>query len=90
MASNVIGNIDESDDVNCKLAKDRADDVWVEDVRLWALFGESFDGLEKTLVYGGQRTWEVRTFAREIERKQTLMSMPLIVTCPSPNLMPSR
>src|SRR3569833_1809931 len=28
--------------------------------------------------------------AREMERKQTLISMPLIVYWPSPNLMPSR
>ena len=30
------------------------------------------------------------TFAREMERKQTDISMPLMVTWPSPNLMPER
>ena len=73
-----------------KLAEDGADDVRIEDVGLGAFFGEAFDGLGdalvKVFVYGES----VHTFAREIERKQTLMSMPLIVTWPSPNLMPSK
>jgi hypothetical protein len=30
------------------------------------------------------------TLAREMLKKHTLMSIPLIVTCPSPNLIPSR
>jgi hypothetical protein len=32
--------------VDGELAEDGADDVEVEDVGLWALFGEAFNGLE--------------------------------------------
>lgn len=39
-------NIDQCDDMNSKLTKNRADDVEVEDVGLWAFFGETFDGLD--------------------------------------------
>ena len=35
----VIRDVDESADVDGKLAKDGANDVWVENIWLWALFG---------------------------------------------------
>ena len=73
-----------------KLTEDGADDVRIEDVGLGAFFGEAFDGLGDALVKAFVYGESVHTFAREIERKQTLMSMPLIVTWPSPNLMPSK
>ena len=75
-----------------ELAEDGADDVGIEDVGLRAFFGEAFDRLDhNTLASKSSESARVNyTFAREMDRKQTLMSMPLIVTCPSPNLMPSR
>ncbi len=86
----VVGKVDEGDNMDGELAEDGADYVRIEDVGLGAFFREAFYGLGDALVdafmYGGS----LRTFAREIDRKQTLMSMPLIVTWPSPNLMPSK
>jgi hypothetical protein len=81
--------------VDGELAEDRANDVGVEDVGLRALFGEAFDGLEKTesvlVADGWERVGEeMGTFAREMDRKQTDINMPLMVTWPSPNLMPER
>ena len=38
MAVDVVGEIDEGDDMDGELAEDGADDVRVEDVRLGALF----------------------------------------------------
>lgn len=74
-----------------ELAKDGADNVGIEDVGLGAFFGEAFDRLGNALAdHSLVNLRRSRTFAREMERKQTLMSMPLIVTWPSPNLMPSR
>jgi hypothetical protein len=34
-----LANVDESDDMDCELAKDGTDDVDVEDIVLRALFG---------------------------------------------------
>lgn len=76
----VIGEIDEGDDVDGELAEDGADDVRVEDVGLGAFFGKAFDGLGDALVDALVVRKSLHTFAREIERKQTLISMPLIVT----------
>jgi hypothetical protein len=41
----VVGDVDQSDDVDCELAEDGWDDVPVPDVVLWSLFGELFDRL---------------------------------------------
>lgn len=90
VAVDVSGEVDEGGDVNCKLAEDGADDVGVENVGLGALFGETFYGLWMLLVAVRLEGSRELAFAREMERKQTLISMPLIVTWPSPNLMPSR
>lgn len=46
----VVGEVDEGDDVDGKLAQDGADDVRIEDVGLRAFFGETFDGLGDALV----------------------------------------
>ena len=75
-----------------KLAKDGADNVGIENVGLGPFLGQALDGLAELLaapIFIRKRK-KIYTFAREMERKQTLMSMPLIVTWPSPNLMPSR
>lgn len=39
VALNIVGDVDEGDDVDCELAKDGADDVGVENVGLGAFFG---------------------------------------------------
>jgi hypothetical protein len=44
-ALHVLADVDEGGNVDGELAEDGADDVGVEDVVLWALFGEGFDGL---------------------------------------------
>ena len=49
MAVDVGGEIDECDDMDGELAEDGANDVKVEDIRLGALFGETFNGLWETL-----------------------------------------
>ena len=49
MAVDIVGEIDEGDDMDGELAEDGADDVRVEDVRLGALFGETFNGLWEML-----------------------------------------
>ena len=90
VAVDVTGEVDEGGNVDSELAEDGADDVRVEDVGLGALFGETFYGLWGLLVAVRIRGSGELAFAREMERKQTLMSMPLIVTWPSPNFMPSR
>lgn len=87
---NVIGEVDEGDNVDGELAENGTDDVWIEDVGLGTFFGEAFDRLGDALVDVLVVGNPDHTLAREIERKQTLMSMPLIVTWPSPNLMPSK
>lgn len=45
-ALDVLRDVDQGDDVDRELAEDGADDVDVEDVVLWALFGEGFDSLD--------------------------------------------
>ena len=50
VALNVVGEVDQSDDVNCKLAEYGPDDVGVEDVGLRPFFGEAFDGLLEMLI----------------------------------------
>lgn len=45
----MVGEVDESDDVDGELAEDGADDVGVEDVGLWAFFGQPLYGLRKLL-----------------------------------------
>ena len=45
VALNIIGEVDEGDDVDGELAKNGADNVRVEDIGLWSFFGETFDGL---------------------------------------------
>ena len=86
----VVGKVDEGDNMDGELAEDGADYVRIEDVGLGAFFREAFYGLRDALVDVFVYGESLRTFARDIERKQTLMSMPLIVTWPSPNLMPSK
>lgn len=49
----VVGQVDERDDVDGELAEDGADDVGVEDVGLGTFFGETFDGLWWRLVSVG-------------------------------------
>ena len=75
-----------------KLQEDGTDDVDVEDVGLGTLFGETFDGL-RMLVDDKKESGSVTcllTLARVMDRKQTDIIIPLIVTCLSPNLMPER
>lgn len=45
----IVGQIDQGDDVDGKLAKDGPDDVDVENVRLRSLLREPFDGLQLLL-----------------------------------------
>ena len=44
-ALNVLGDVDERDDVDSELTENRADDVKVEDVVLGSFFGELLDRL---------------------------------------------
>jgi len=46
----VIREVNEGDDVDGELAEDGANDVGVEDVGLWSLFRQAFDGLRCNLV----------------------------------------
>ena len=46
-ALDVLGDVDEGDDVDGELTEDGANDVNVEDVVLGTLFREGFDGLKK-------------------------------------------
>ena len=48
--SDILGEIDERDDVDGKLAEDRPNDVRIEDVRLGAFFREAFNRLGDVLV----------------------------------------
>jgi hypothetical protein len=66
--------------VNGKLAEDGANNVDVEDVVLRALFGESFNGLKDISTDMWASRKGRRTFAREMDRKQTLIIIPEIVT----------
>jgi hypothetical protein len=45
----IVRHVDQSSDMNGKLAEDRADDVHVENVRLRPLFGQPFHGLKREL-----------------------------------------
>lgn len=45
VALHIVGEVDESDDVDCELAENGANDVRVEDIGLGPFFGETFDGL---------------------------------------------
>lgn len=45
VALDIVGDVDEGDYMDGELTKYRADDIGVEDVGLWALFGEAFNGL---------------------------------------------
>ena len=45
VASNIVGEVDEGDDVDGELAENGANDVRVEDIGLRSFFGETFDGL---------------------------------------------
>lgn len=84
------GDVDECPDVDCELAEDGAYDVPIEDVWLGPLFRETFYRLIILLAVF-INTWISKpTLAREMDKKQTLINIPLIVTCPSPNLIPSR
>ena len=59
VALNIVGEVDEGDNVNRKLAENGANDVRVEDIRLGSFFGETLDGLFESLlvrcskVFGG-------------------------------------
>ena len=44
-ASNIVGEVDERDNMDGKLAEDRPDDVRIEDIRLGSFFREAFNGL---------------------------------------------
>ena len=79
-ALDVLGDVDEGGNVHCKLSEDGADDVDVEDVVLGTLFREGFDGLKKCQEWTWLRLAEKHTFAREMDRKQTLIIIPEIVT----------
>ncbi len=68
--------------MNSELPEDGTDDVRVEDVVLRALFREGFNRLESM---SGQyelsnRVIALHTFALDIDKKQTLMSIPEMVT----------
>ncbi len=52
VALDVVGEVDEGDDVDGKLAENGANDVRVEDVGLRPLFGETFDGLLRRVLVG--------------------------------------
>ena len=45
MLLDIIGYVNQCDDVYRKLAEDRANDVGIEDVGLGSLFRKAFDGL---------------------------------------------
>lgn len=45
-AMDVVGEVDQSDNVDGELSEDGADDVRVEDVGLGSFFGETFNGLQ--------------------------------------------
>ena len=66
------------------MAEDGTDNVVIEDVRLRSFFGELLDGLGRLKSVSFDRLRTCRngeiTFAREMDRKHTLMRMPLIVT----------
>ena len=59
VALNIVGEVDEGDDMNPKLAENGANDVRVEDIGLGSFFGETLDGLFEELlvrcskVFGG-------------------------------------
>ena len=59
VALNIVGKVDEGDDVDGELAENGANDVGVEDVGLGTFFGETLDGLFEELlvrcskVFGG-------------------------------------
>ena len=48
--SDIVGEVDERDNMDGKLAEDRPDDVRIEDVRLGAFFREAFNGLKVLLI----------------------------------------
>lgn len=75
----ISGNVDQSDDVNGELSKNGSDDVWVENVGLRSLLGKCFNGL-KDISIAREEIHRRLTLAREMERKQTLISIPLMVT----------
>lgn len=52
MALNIIGEVDEGDDVDGELAENGANYVRVEDVGLGPFFGETLDGLFGSLLVG--------------------------------------
>lgn len=45
----ITGDVNERNNVNCKLAKNRTNDVGVENIGLWTFFGQGFDGLKVLL-----------------------------------------
>lgn len=80
-ALDVLRHIDKSGDMDSELAEDRANNVEVEDIMLRTLFRQSFDGLKVKLVSGGSsKQSREHTLAREMDRKQTLIIIPEIVT----------
>lgn len=66
--------------MDSELAEDRADDVDIEDVVLRALLGEGLDGLTELVSYDLKRVQGRHTFAREMDKKQTLIIIPEMVT----------
>ena len=81
---NIVGNVHQGCDVDSELSKDRADNVNVEDIWLRPFLRQALHRLSLRvsdwfiLFYGLEDS--ENTFAREIDKKQTLMSIPLIVT----------
>ena len=58
VALNIVGEVDQGDDVDGELAENGANDVRVEDVGLGPFFGETLDGLFGGLSVGrGEGFW---------------------------------
>ncbi len=55
VALNIVGEVDEGDDVDGELAENGANDVRVKDVRLGSFFGETLDRLLGLLLVGTRR-----------------------------------
>ena len=65
--------------MHCKLQQNRKKHVKVEDVAERSLAGELLDGLD-CQPFVLEICAAEHTFAREMHRKQTLISIPVIVT----------
>jgi hypothetical protein len=90
-AGDVLGDVNEGGDMNRKLSQDRSQKIDIKNIRLRSLPRKFLNRLQ-TLASNHQRQNkkgdEVGTLAREMPKKHTDINIPLIVACPSPNLIP--